>query len=195
MPPRDFRYSQEFAHILLVKLTTLIVARSHYLLELQAAVEFLGITKQHHAATPDILAHTPFTCLRQPRLKVLHDVANRVRFIWIFCWLTASATSAHAQMESHEKFVCTSGPVKRVVTISKINGKRESGGCRVDYTKDGETKTVWTSKKDYAYCVAKAVSLVTKLAEGNFSCKPETAEQPDEIEPPEQAPAPLSRPE
>jgi hypothetical protein len=56
---RDFRYSQEFAHILLVKLTTLIVTRSHYLLELQAAVEFLGITKQHHAATPDILAHTP----------------------------------------------------------------------------------------------------------------------------------------
>jgi hypothetical protein len=109
--------------------------------------------------------------------------------------VTASASSAQAQIESHEKFVCTSGPVKRVVTISKINGKRESGGCRVDYTKDGETKTIWTSKNDYAYCVAKALSLVTKLAEGNFSCKPESGEQPDEIEPPEQAPAPPSHPE
>jgi hypothetical protein len=118
----------------------------------------------------------------------------RIRLIWIFC-LVAAGASAQAQMESHEKFVCTSGPVKRVVAIFNDNGKRESGGCRVDYTKDGETKTVWTSKNDYAYCVAKAVSLVTKLTEGNFTCKPETVERPDEVEPPEQAPAPQSHPE
>jgi hypothetical protein len=120
--------------------------------------------------------------------------ADRVRLIWIFCLLTAGA-SAQAQMESHEKFVCTSGPVKRVVTIVNDNSKQDSSGCRVDYTKDGETKTVWSSKKDYAYCVSKAVSLVTKLAEGNFSCKPETQEQPDDIEPSEQAPAPQRHPE
>jgi hypothetical protein len=119
--------------------------------------------------------------------------ASRVRVIWIFCLATVSASSALAQMESQEEFVCTSGPVKRVVTIfngNAANGKRESGGCRVDYTKDGATKTVWTSKNDYAYCVAKALSLVTKLVEGNFSCKPESVERPDKIEPPEQAPAP-----
>jgi hypothetical protein len=121
--------------------------------------------------------------------------ANWVRLISIFCLVTASASSAQAQMEPHEKFVCTSGSVKRVITIFDDNGKRASGACRVDYTKDGETKTVWTSKNDYAYCVARAVSLATKLAEGNFSCKPETVEQPDEIEPPEQAPAPQSHPE
>jgi hypothetical protein len=65
---------------------------------------------------------------------------NWVRLIWIFCLAAAGASSAQAQMESQEKFVCTSGAVKRVVTI--VNGKRESGGCRVDYTKDGQTKTV-----------------------------------------------------
>jgi hypothetical protein len=119
---------------------------------------------------------------------------NRVRLVWIFCVGLAGA-NARAQIESHQKFVCTSGPVKRVVTIYHDSAKRESGGCRVDYTKDGETKSVWTSKKDYAYCVAKAVSLVTKLTEGNFSCKPETVEQPDEIEAPAQAPAPESKPE
>jgi hypothetical protein len=119
---------------------------------------------------------------------------NWVRLVWIFCAGLAGA-SAQTQIESHQKFVCTSGPVKRVVTIFHDSGKGESGGCRVDYTKDGETKTVWTSRKDYAYCVAKAVTLVTKLSEGNFSCKPETVEQPDEIEAPEQAPAPESRPE
>src|ERR1700737_1933773 len=101
---------------------------------------------------------------------------NWVRLVWIFSFVTAGASIAQAQTESHQDFVCTSGPVKRVVTIFSLNG---NGGCRVDYTKDGVTKTVWTSNKDHAYCVAKAVSLVTKLAEGNFSCKPETVEQPD----------------
>jgi hypothetical protein len=116
--------------------------------------------------------------------------ANRVRLIWIFCLAIAGASGARAQMQSREEFVCTTGSVKRVVTISKGNAADGSGGCRVDYTRDGKTKTVWTSKTDYAYCVAKAVLLVTKLAEGNFSCKPESIERPDEPEPPHPAPAP-----
>jgi hypothetical protein len=118
---------------------------------------------------------------------------NRVRLICIFCLATAGASSAQAQMQSREEFVCTSGSVKRVVAIlngSSADGKRGSGGCRVDYTRDGATKTVWTSKTDYAYCVAKAVSLVTKLSEGNFSCKPESIERPDAVEPPDPTPAP-----
>lgn len=119
-------------------------------------------------------------------------IANRLRLVWILCLAAAGASSGQAQTESHEDFVCTSGSVKRVVSIfnrSASNGKRESGGCRVDYTRDGRTKTVWSSKNDYHYCAAKAVLLVTKLAKGNFSCKPETMEQPDEIEPPKQPPA------
>jgi hypothetical protein len=118
---------------------------------------------------------------------------NWVRLVWIFGAGLACA-STQAQVESHQKFVCASGPVKRVVAIFH-DGKRQSSGCRVDYTKDGETKTVWTSKNDYAYCVAKAVSLVTKLTEGNFSCKPETVEQPEESGTPEHAPVPESQPE
>ena len=118
---------------------------------------------------------------------------NWVRLVWIFGAGLACA-STQAQVESHQKFVCASGPVKRVVAIFH-DGKRQSSGCRVDYTKDGETNTVWTSKNDYAYCVAKAVSLVTKLTEGNFSCKPETVEQPEESGTLEHAPVPESQPE
>jgi hypothetical protein len=120
-------------------------------------------------------------------------IANRVRLIWIFCLAAAGASSAHAQTQSREEFVCMSGSVKRVVTIFNGNaadGRRGSGGCRVEYTRDGATKTMWTSKTDYAYCVAKAVLLVTKLTEGNFSCKPESIERPDAIEPPDPPPAP-----
>ena len=121
------------------------------------------------------------------------NIANWVWLICILCLAAAGASSAQAQMQPQEEFICMSGPVKRAVTILKVNAlsdRRESGGCRVDYTKDGETRTVWTSQKDYAYCVAKALSLVTKLVEGNFSCKPGTRGQPDEIDAPENAPEP-----
>jgi hypothetical protein len=118
--------------------------------------------------------------------------ANRVRLIGIFCVVTASASSAQAPTESHEDFVCTSGSAKRIVSVfngNVDNGRHQWSGCRVDYTKDGETKTVWSSKTDHAYCAAKATSLVTNLVKGNFSCKAETLEQPEETEPPEHPPA------
>jgi hypothetical protein len=98
--------------------------------------------------------------------------ANRVRLSGIFCLAMANASSGQAQIESHEEFLCTSGPVKKIVSIYK----RESGACRVDYTKDGKTNTLWMSKADYAYCTAKALSLVTQLVEANYSCKPKTVE-------------------
>jgi hypothetical protein len=114
-----------------------------------------------------------------------------VRLLWIFSifLLAAAKSTGQVQVESDEQFICTSGPVKRVVRIVNRHAEKELGGCRVDYIKDGKTKTVWSSKSGYAYCVAKAVSLVTKLGQGNFSCKPE-AVQPDEAETPQQAPAP-----
>ena len=124
---------------------------------------------------------------------------NWVRFLWIFLLAAANVSSGQVQTESqvqaepHEQFICTSGPVKRVVRIFNRNGAKERRGCRVDYTKDGKTKTVWSSNSDYAYCVAKAVSLVTKLGQGNFSCKPE-AVQPEGAEPQQQAPAPSDTP-
>jgi hypothetical protein len=189
-----------------VKITTLVVTHKSLRLEFHTSVEFLGITNaapRGDACYPRACA--PMTCLKHARSSTRIKTkqfresfmmfTDWVRLIWILCLVTAGASSAQAQMESHEKFVCTSGPVKRVVAIFDDNGKRKSGGCRVDYTKDGETRTVWTSKNNYAYCVAKAVLLVTKLAEGNFSCKPETVEPPDEIDPPEQAPATQSHPE
>jgi len=121
------------------------------------------------------------------------NIVHWVRLICISCLATAGVTSAQAQIPPHEEFICTSGPVKRVVSIVRRNassGTGKLGGCRVDYTKDGDTRTVWTSQKDDAYCVAKAISLVTKLVEGNFSCKPQTTGPPDESDVPENAPAP-----
>ncbi len=97
---------------------------------------------------------------------------NRV-LISILCMGFAGATPGQAPTDAREEFVCTSGPDTRVISISSANGG-DRAICRVDYTKAGKTKTLWSSSSDRAYCTKKALSLVTKLIQGNYSCKPES---------------------
>jgi hypothetical protein len=85
-----------------------------------------------------------------------------------------------AQAQSSEEFICTFGSDNRMVSVVKTDEARAPKACRVDYTRNGRTTTVWSSKTGYAYCVAKAASLVTKLAEGHFSCKPQSVGTPDD---------------
>jgi hypothetical protein len=92
---------------------------------------------------------------------------------------TAAATTGwgEAQSESRERFVCTFGTNQRFIDIYRLASPGPRGGCRVDYTRNGVTKPVWSANGDYAYCVKMAVGLVTKLSKGNFSCKPQTNDQ------------------
>ena len=93
------------------------------------------------------------------------------------------ATVGYAQNESRQDFLCTAGAAHRVVSVfnrDALNGKQAMGGCRVDYTKDGRTTTIWSSRSSHAYCTAKATALVTRLIEGRYSCRPQTVEKPDE---------------
>jgi hypothetical protein len=85
-----------------------------------------------------------------------------------------------AQAQSKEEFICTSGADNRIVSVVKTDAAREPQACRVDYTRNGRTTTLWSSKTGYAYCVAKAASLVTKLAEDHYSCKPQSVGAPDD---------------
>ena len=84
------------------------------------------------------------------------------------------------EAQSNEEFICTFGSDKRIVSLVKTDAVREPKACRVDYTRNGRTTTLWSSKTGYAYCVSKAASLVTKLAEGNYSCKPRSVGEPDD---------------
>jgi hypothetical protein len=93
----------------------------------------------------------------------------------IFLILMAAITQA----QSKEEFVCTFGSDSRMVSVVKTDTAREPRACRVDYTRNGRTTTLWSSKTGYAYCVAKATSLVTKLTGGHFSCKPQSVGAPD----------------
>jgi hypothetical protein len=101
--------------------------------------------------------------------------------ISIFCLSLAGASGGQALMESHEEFVCTSGPIRKVIGIynrSASNGAQARGACRVDYTVNGKTRTLWSSISDHAFCTKKALSLVTKLIQGDYSCKPESVGMP-----------------
>ncbi len=104
--------------------------------------------------------------------------------------MLAAAVSggAVAQTAPHQDFVCISGASRRIISVFNLastDDERSRGGCRVDYTKDGETRTVYTSKTGRAYCAAKAALLVTNLAKGNYSCRAETSEKPEDPDLPE----------
>jgi len=99
----------------------------------------------------------------------------------------AAAGFDEVSMEPHEKFVCTFGAATRLVSIysqTASSGQHERGPCRVDYTKDGKTNTLWSSTSDQTYCTKKALALVTHLIQGNFACKPQSVDLPNEPDPP-----------
>jgi hypothetical protein len=96
----------------------------------------------------------------------------------VICLITAGAGWGQAQPEARERFVCTFGASQRFIDIYRLASRGpRGGGCKVDYTKNGVTNQIWSSSGDYAYCVKKAVGLVTTLSKGSFSCKPQTMEQ------------------
>jgi hypothetical protein len=85
---------------------------------------------------------------------------------------------------SHERFICTFGAAERLIDIYRLGHGPQAGRCRVEYTKNGMTRSLWSSNSDYAYCVRQAVGLVTKLSKGHFSCKPRTVEPAGKEAPP-----------
>jgi hypothetical protein len=105
-----------------------------------------------------------------------------VRLLGMACVALAGAGRAQPPLAAHEEFVCTSGQDKRLVSLFSRpaeKGNHVPGACRVDYTRAGKTTTLWSSTSDNAYCTSKALALVTKLVQGNYSCKPEAIGQAD----------------
>jgi hypothetical protein len=104
---------------------------------------------------------------------------HRVAFVSLIMLSFVITPISVAQSQSDEEFICTFGSDKRMVSVVKTDPARAPKACRVDYTRNGRTTTLWSSKTGYAYCVAKAASLVTKLTDGHYSCKPQSVGTPD----------------
>ena len=85
--------------------------------------------------------------------------------------------------QAAEQFTCTRGASTRLISIYRADDGADLGRCRVDYTKDGSTKTLWSANRNYPYCVRQALKLVTRLSSSNYSCTPSTVVPPDDPRP------------
>jgi hypothetical protein len=73
-----------------------------------------------------------------------------------------------------EQFIChLPGTSDRRIGIYRPGGPQR---CRVDYTRDGRTLSLWSSGHDYHFCVRKALDIVELLETVNFKCSPHASE-------------------
>jgi hypothetical protein len=85
-------------------------------------------------------------------------------------WTTgAQAGAPGSTIESQEQFTCLlpGTAERRRVGIYRAAGPQR---CRVDYTRDGKTRSLWSSGHGYQFCVRKALQIVGLLQGVNFKC-------------------------
>jgi hypothetical protein len=73
-----------------------------------------------------------------------------------------------------ESFICRSSTEVREIK-TYVGAAAEAAvrhGCRVDYVRNGSTRTLWSSVTEKSYCNGKASALATKLEASHFSCQP-----------------------
>jgi hypothetical protein len=115
--------------------------------------------------------------------------ACAVRAFWVAMAASAAVgTSAVAQAKTpatagkwttaaQEQFICRlPGAPDRLIGIYRAPDGPQR--CRVDYTREGKTRSLWSAGHDYAYCVRKAVEIVGLLEQARFKCSPQTREPP-----------------
>jgi hypothetical protein len=78
---------------------------------------------------------------------------------------------------AQELFICSlPGASDRLIGIYRAPDGPQR--CRVDYTREGKTRSLWSAGHDYAYCVRKALEIVGLLEQVRFTCRPQTREAP-----------------
>jgi hypothetical protein len=71
---------------------------------------------------------------------------------------------------AQEEFVCQlPGTQDRWIGIYRPDGPQR---CRVDYTRNGRTRSLWSSGHEYQFCVRKALEIVELLESVDFKCTP-----------------------
>jgi hypothetical protein len=87
------------------------------------------------------------------------------------------ATAGKDATVAQERFICSlPGASDRLIGIYRAPDGRQR--CRVDYTRDGKTRSLWSAGHDYEYCVRKALEIVGLLEQVRFKCSPQTLEAP-----------------
>jgi hypothetical protein len=87
----------------------------------------------------------------------------------------APATARKGTALAQEQFICRlPGATDRLIGIYRAPDGPQH--CRVDYTREGKTRSLWSAGHDYAYCVRKALEIVGLLEQARFKCSPQTRE-------------------
>ena len=68
-----------------------------------------------------------------------------------------------------ETIICTNGYQERVVSIV-YQDQDAKVPCDVEYTKDGQTETLWHAENEYGYCQEKAEEFIQKLSGWGWQC-------------------------
>lgn len=97
-----------------------------------------------------------------------------VAALWT-CVARAQPASIGAHALAQEQFIChLHGTSDRRIGIYRSSAGLQR--CRVDYTRDGKTRSLWSSGHDYGFCVRKALDIVGLLEGVNFKCSPQARE-------------------
>jgi len=108
---------------------------------------------------------------RSPRALL---AAMAITALWT-CGVRAQPATSGAPVLAQEQFICRlPGTSDRRIGIYRPPGGPQR--CRVDYTRDGKTRSLWSSGHDYKFCVRKALEIVGLLEGVNFKCSPQTRE-------------------
>ena len=88
---------------------------------------------------------------------------NILRAIAFVCILGAS------NLYADESIICTDGQLERVISII-YQDQDAKVPCDVQYTKDGQTETLWHAENEYGYCEEKVAEFIQKHIEWGWRC-------------------------
>lgn len=94
-----------------------------------------------------------------------------IQKIKIFTAITGALFVLQAQANP---ITCKSGSQERTIEVVTSEAK----SCEVKYTKEGQSQTLWTSKRDAEFCKTKATQLTDKLASSGWNCGGAAEQQP-----------------
>jgi hypothetical protein len=100
--------------------------------------------------------------------------AMAIPALWT-CVARAQSPSIGPAALAQEQFIChLPGTSDRLIGIYRPPDDPKR--CRVDYTRDGKTRSLWSSGHDYKFCVRKALEIVGLLEGVNFKCSPHSTQ-------------------
>jgi hypothetical protein len=103
----------------------------------------------------------------------------------ILCLAAAGVARAEDDWAAtRESFICKSSTevreIKTYNSVSPAGASAAARSCRVDYIKNGSTKTIWSSRTNGSFCDGKASQLAARLEASNFSCSALHLQRSDE---------------